>query len=168
MIWNVTQVLAMRSYSFSQAIDMFLVERHGGPARDNPVIQATLEHLFHALQDAGHTWGLEIHIDDCEVRVDPAEDGHMMDVVRLRWNPSTRGGLLIGGPLGGTVRAFDEATHKRSLRVLQHRPLMAAVEMWAPGDEVVQVPHDEWRYDYAGWSESRRLWVYRAVAPSGA
>ena len=157
MLWTIDQVLAMRSYTFSQAVDMFTVERASIEGEPNPVLAAVTDHLYHGLEAAGHTWGLQIHQGDCEVKVEPAADGHMMDVVRMRWNPTTRAGLLIGGHLGGKVMQFPENLHKRGVRVL----LPPTQPIWSADVEDTVLPAQDIFYAYAGWSETRRMWVYR-------
>lgn len=172
MIWTPAQVRAMEGYTFSQAVDMFLIERvQPADGQQNPVIAATMDHLFRGLQEAGHTHGLEIHKDDLRIETHPDEAGHYMVRVQAQWRPCTTGGLLIGGPAGGTHYTFDKHMHRRGVhvQVIDHR---AAREMWADQNaaagEILAPVRGDVFYEWAGWSEQQRKWVYRAVATSGA
>jgi hypothetical protein len=161
MIWSLKQVAAMEGYRFSQAVDMFVIERAASADGTNPALVATAEHLFRGLQEAGHTWGLEIDREDCEVRVDPASDGHFMDVVRMRWNPKTTTGLLVGGPAGGKVYDMAPGLHRVGVSVVIER---TEPPLFDPSAKVpTAVATDTYFYAYAGWSEARRMWVYGVV-----
>lgn len=161
MIWTREQVAAMEGYTFTQAIDMFVVERAAQADGSNPAIEATLDHLFSGLQAAGHTWAVEVSRDDMQVDVKPSEAGHMLDVVRMRWRPQTTAGLFIGGPIGGKVMTLDAHTHRRGMYVMVHQ----GVEAWTPGTAYPETDlAKKLFYEWTGWSETRRMWTY-ALAP---
>jgi hypothetical protein len=184
-MWSYQQVRIMESYRFQQIVSNEQIYRAGWEDDEddvgtNPAVQYTLDHLFHALREAGRTWALEIDRNDCAYTVTDESD---IDAVRitLQWAPTTRAGLLIGGPAGGTCYAFDDQNHRRGVlvQVLDHR----ARDLWVAADldrvaasitdpnasPVVQVQAPvvkEYFYQYCGWTEARRMWVYR-VATQG-
>jgi hypothetical protein len=161
MIWTTAQVAVMEGYRCSQAVDMFAAERAALADGTNPLLEYVADHLWHNIQDAAATRGLSISREDVEVQVKPDPDGHMLDIVRMRWNPQTTSGLLIGGPAGGKVYPLPPEVHRRGVSVVvqdHSKPLFdnsAAVDVVATKTLF---------YQYAGWSEDRRMWVYRVVS----
>lgn len=165
-IWTIQQVQAVQGYTFSQTVDMFQVERHAQDGQPNPLLVAVTDHLFKGLAAAVNTWGVDIVLEDCEVKVTPGEYGHMLDVVRIRWRPQTTAGLLVGGPMGGKVLQLDPSLHKVGVRVdeMDRTELFAAAGADTPFEPV---PVKQWFYRYAGWSEARRCWAYKAERIDG-
>jgi hypothetical protein len=169
--WNDQQVRAMESYRFSQLVQNEVLWRAGWEIEEddpaaNPAFRYVIDHLFHALREAGRTWAVEIHRDDCEYVATPEPDIDATNIT-LRWAPSTRAGLLIGGPAGGTVYQFAEDLHRRGVRVqvLDHtQGGVWNVDPDAPLATITAPVVKEYYYQWAGWSESRRMWVYRVAA----
>lgn len=159
MIWTPRQVAAVEGYTFSQAVDESQLHRAAAEDGTNPMMDYVRNHLFEGLKRAVESLGVIIDKDDLEYRVDPDENIPVVKVM-ARWNPPTRRGLLIGGPVGGKLLSMAPELHRRGVTVAvqdHSKPL------FSDSNVVDTVTNTTLFYQYAGWSEIRRLWVYRVV-----
>jgi hypothetical protein len=159
MIWTPRQVAAVEGYTFSQAVDEGQLHRVAAEDGSNPLMDYVRDHLFEGLKRAVETLGVMIDRQDIEYRVDP--DG-VIPVLKVlaRWNPKTTEGLLIGGPVGGKRYTLPPELHRRGMVVAVQDHSKPLFDESATVDTVT---HTTVFYQYAGWSEIRRLWVYRVV-----
>lgn len=158
--WTTEQVRIMEGYRFSQAVSNHLIWQatHGDDDDvPNPVIEYTVDHLFRGLLEAAHTWALEIDKGDCTY-VATEDDNFDCTRVTIRWAPQTVAGLLIGGPAGGTCYQFPSDLHRRGV----------VWQVVGPTDVITAPVIKKYYYQFDGWSETRRMWVYRVVASRGA
>ena len=157
MIWTPQQVAAVEGYGFSVGVDENQLHHAAAADGSNPMMDYVRNHLFEGLKRAVETLGVIIVREDIEYRVDPDELIPRLKVT-ARWHPKTTGGLLIGGPAGGKVVALAPELHRRGVTVIVNRD---ELPVWREGTGAVKV--DTLFYQYAGWSEIKRLWVYRVV-----
>lgn len=105
-----------------------------------------------ALVEAAHTFGIELHPGD--LTVEPRELPELAATqITVRWRPTTREVVPVGGPLDGEVGA-----HR-----LVPEPLVVALGptlAWGGPDVGPHRHPRSMNYYLAGWHETDRRWVY--------
>ena len=151
VIWDRKTVFDVERLYVESWLDQWEIDLHG-----DDVLAANRDRLANVLTQSAHSFAVEIHRDDVAFSevADLAPFGAFGVRFRAHWAPATYEVELRGGEKDGTVFTW------RRLR----KPLVFAVAR-----EVMLTPRDAGlsvllprtiTYDFAGWSETERRWVY--------
>lgn len=164
MIWSVRQVCQAEAI-FSQIDvyeDYFL--RYGPQWRD--VFDPLKDALFRHHSGIAHTFGLVLDPRDLRFMAGPRHPKAPVRTVGAKWAPRTRRVELLGGQNDGVMTNVPRL-RERFVVPLQGPPVW---DLWRPDDmgpeELEQTSE---AYDFYGWHESRRIWLYKWVGkkPTG-
>jgi hypothetical protein len=139
MIWDIHTVDKVKRAYTSLRVDMLR------PDADKALAK-TREHVCGCLIDyTAHKFGVTVHPVDVRFEVTPDMFVGRTEVL-ASWHPSTTAVELFGGPDDGQLLVVPR-------RHLFLRLLMPPAAMRSP-------MYSE-AYDYAGWDDTTRRWVYR-------
>lgn len=121
---------------------------------------AVRSELFKTLRHMAHPFAVELDGGDLEFHKSDVADRPWMFTVKARWNPSTHEVELRGGPADGRILAVARVGESLKVPVLTAPVYLMDADLYDPTGDLT--PSNAIRYDYAGWNESGRRWVYSA------
>lgn len=148
--WTLRQIDQAKGLSWRTVISRRALLDSDGLIVDAALKQAGLE-----LVEAGHTFGIEIHPDD--LRIETSEMSEVCAVAgTVRWRPSTREVVLVGGPCDGSIYALRTVGEPLTVLARSLKPST----LLSPQTAAIRLDLDRVIYRLGGWHETDRRWVY--------
>lgn len=154
--WTMEQVYSVGQIRAKCHLDRELEDRTGGEASS-----VARDKMAKRIIAMGRPLGVEIHAGDLEFVAETSAEVPWSVTVAARWNPSTNGVELRGGPRDGERWAVQKVGDPFFVEAIQSTP-------WLGDEEASEVALGVRRFTYelAGWNESERLWVYELTRQS--
>lgn len=121
--------------------------------------------LCNEIQEMAYTYAAELAIEDFvfswDVSAIPATSAKV-HVLRARWEPATTTVLMVGGDLDGKEFTVERETlRKFPVRVAR---ALDTDKLWGTsGPDPLPTaadPNSVISYEWSGWEDARRIWVY--------
>lgn len=160
MIWDLDTtkaILGMRT--------VFRVEVDALTAGGEDYVKFLAGKCYQEIQEMAYSYAAELSIEDMVYRWDVDElpgTNVRVHTLRTRWEPATTNVLMSGGPLDGQLFGVDKETLRRfPIRVARS---VDSGKLWGTsGDDPLPTaadPDSVLAYEWSGWEDSRRVWVY--------
>jgi len=152
-IWDRQQVHAVRRCGIQYSVDMEAIVRSGGE-----VISYTKERmayeLVRAIQEAVV---VDAHREDIAFTEAERDEPFNARIIRGRWNPPSCVVSFAGGPSDGVLMEVHRDLLFKPIRIPYERRTTWEIE---PDEEFPTSLAGSLQYEWAGWNNTRRHWVY--------